>query len=275
MKKKIYLLLLISGILGFTACNLDEEPYGFYSEDNFYKSPEDAKAAINYAYATLTYLEYSRALVFLGDMPTEILTTKSDAATDNQALNLWKTDNFKTNGTLMNFFKYSYIAINRANAVIKKLPGTDMPEALRNQYMGEAYFLRAYNYYYLSCNFGLVPIHKGVVETLEQTSAPLASNMDELYEMIIGDLKLAEELMPVYSTPTMGRVDKVAAQALLAKAYLTIATGKEKGVLLFKDMNKDVSTMKQRSTQNVLWGLIRHIRKTLMVSKMIYLRSMM
>ncbi len=243
MKKKIYLLLLISGILGFTACNLDEEPYGFYSEDNFYKSPEDAKAAINYAYATLTYLEYSRALVFLGDMPTEILTTKSDAATDNQALNLWKTDNFKTNGTLMNFFKYSYIAINRANAVIKKLPGTDMPEALRNQYMGEAYFLRAYNYYYLSCNFGLVPIHKGVVETLEQTSAPLASNMDELYEMIIGDLKLAEELMPVYSTPTMGRVDKVAAQALLAKAYLTIATGKEKGVLLFKDMNKDVSTM--------------------------------
>lgn len=134
--------------------------------------------------------------MFLGDMPTEIITTKSDAATDNQALNLWKTDNFNTNGTLMNFFKYSYIAINRANAVIKKLPDTDMPDALRNQYMGEAYFLRAYNYYYLSCNFGLVPIHKGVVETLEQTSAPLATNMDELYDFIIEDLKLAEELMP-------------------------------------------------------------------------------
>lgn len=243
MKTKIKFLLMFCFIMGFTACNLDEDPYGFYSEDNFYKSPEDAKAAINYAYATLTYLEYSRALVFLGDMPTEIMTTKSDAATDNQSLNLWKTDNFNTNGTLMNFFKYSYIAINRANAVIKKLPDTDMPDDLRNQYMGEAYFLRAYNYYYLSCNFGLVPIHKGVVETLDQTSAPLAASMDELYDFIIEDLKLAEELMPVYSTPTMGRVDKVAAQALLAKTYLTIASGKENGVLLFKDMNKDVNSM--------------------------------
>ncbi|MCC8171987.1 MAG: RagB/SusD family nutrient uptake outer membrane protein [Parabacteroides sp.] len=243
MKKKIYILLLISGIFGFTSCNLDEVPYGFYSEDNFYKSAEDAKAAINYAYSTLTYLEYSRALVFLGDMPTGIMTTKSDASTDNQALDQWKTDNFDTNGTLMSFFKYSYIAINRANAVIKKLPDTDMPDDLRNRYMGEAYFLRAYNYYYLSCNFGLVPIHKGVVETLEQTSAPLARDMDELYDMIFEDLKTAEELMPVYSTPTMGRVDKVAAQALLAKAYITAASGKEKNVLLFKDMNKDVNTL--------------------------------
>ncbi len=243
MKMRTYLLLILLSIFSFAACSLDEEPYGFYSEDNFYKGPEDAKAAINYAFATLTYIEYSRALVFLGDMPTEIITTKSDASTDNQALNLWKTDNFKTNNTLMNFFKYSYIAINRANAVIKKLPATDMPEELKKQYMGEAYFLRAYNYYCLSCNFGLVPIHKGVVETLEQTSTPLATDLDELYDLIIGDLKQAEELMPVYKTPTMGRVDKVAAQALLAKVYLTIATGKEKGVLLFKDMNKDIEAM--------------------------------
>ena len=100
MKKNIYTFILISCILGFSGCSLDEEPYGFYSEDNFYKTEGDAMAAIHYAYATLTYIEYSRALYFIGDMPTEIMTTKGDASVDNRALNLWRIDNFDTNATL-------------------------------------------------------------------------------------------------------------------------------------------------------------------------------
>ena len=52
MKKNIYTFILISCILGFSGCSLDEEPYGFYSEDNFYKTEGDAMAAIHYAYAT-------------------------------------------------------------------------------------------------------------------------------------------------------------------------------------------------------------------------------
>ena len=30
-----------------SSCNLDETPYGFYSEDNFYKTEADAEAAVN------------------------------------------------------------------------------------------------------------------------------------------------------------------------------------------------------------------------------------
>lgn len=53
MKKNIYTFILISCILGFSGCSLDEEPYGFYSEDNFYKTEGDA-GSYSYAYATLT-----------------------------------------------------------------------------------------------------------------------------------------------------------------------------------------------------------------------------
>ncbi len=243
MKTKINLIILICGIMGFTACDLDEYPYGFYSEDNFYKTEGDAKAAIMYAYSTLTYIEYSRALYFIGDMPTEILTTKGDASVDNRALNTWRIDNFDTNGTLVNFFKYSYIAINRANAVIKKMPDTDIDQRIKDQYLGEAYFLRAYNYFCLSRNFGLVPMHYDVVETLAQTAAPLAANMDEIYDLMIDDCIRAEGLLPVYSSPTMGRIDKVGAQALLAKIYLYAASAKKNNVPLYKDMNKDVNAM--------------------------------
>ena len=139
------LALFIGAAATLSSCSLEETPYGFYSEDNFYKTEADAEAAVNYAYGCMTFLEYSRSVFFLGDMPSEVLTTKSDATKDNQDLNNWKVADFPTNSTLENFFKYSYIGINRANAIIKKVPGCDFDQCVKDQYLGEAYFLRAYN----------------------------------------------------------------------------------------------------------------------------------
>lgn len=242
MKNKIKLLALCS-VVALSSCNLDEEPYGFYSEDNFYKTAADAEAAVTYAYSTLTFLEYSRTIFFLGDIASEITTTKSDASADNQDLNNWKVANFKTNGSLENFFKYAYIAVNRANAVIKKIPDCDFSQDLKNQYLGEAYFLRAWNYFNLVRNFGLVPLHYSVVETLDQTSTPLASSMDAMYDLILSDCRKAAELLPAYSTPKLGRADKVAAEALAAKAYLYVASAKEHNVPLYRDMKRDEAVM--------------------------------
>jgi hypothetical protein len=243
MKNKIKIFLFICICITFAACNLNEYPYGFYSEDNFFKTAEDADAAVDYAYSTLNYLEYSRSIFYLGDMPTEMLTTKSDASVDNQDLNNWKVINFKTNGTLENFFKYAFIGINRANAVIKKVPQAEFEGDLKNQYLGEAYFLRAWNYFNLVRNFGLVPMHFSVVETLDQTSSPLAKDMDEEWGNIFSDCRKAIDLLPIYDQPKIGRADRVAAQALLAKAYLYVASAKEHNVLLYKDMKRDVTQM--------------------------------
>lgn len=241
--KNKFLALLISTAASISSCNLDETPYGFYSEDNFYNSAEDAEAAVNYAYGCLTFLEYSRSIFFLGDMPSETLTTKSDASKDNQDLNNWKVADFPTNGTLENFFKYCYIGINRSNAIIKKVPGCEFDESLKNQYLGEAYFLRAWNYFNLVRNFGLVPMQYSVVETLEQTSSPKAQNLDEVYDLILGDCRRAADLMGTYEAPRLGRVDRVAAQSLAAKAYLYIASAKEHNVKLYRDMRRDIKEM--------------------------------
>ena len=47
MKNLLYIISLC-GLL--TACDLQEEPYGFYSDDNFYKSETDAESGLLYAY---------------------------------------------------------------------------------------------------------------------------------------------------------------------------------------------------------------------------------
>lgn len=242
MKTKIKLFALCSA-LAFCSCSLEEQPYGFYSESNFYKSAADAEAAVNYSYATLTFLEYSRAVFYLGEIPTENIVPKSDegqAATD---LNAWTVGSFKTNTVLQAYFNYAFIGINRANAVIQNVPNGTYDQSLKDQYMGEAYFLRAWNYFNLVRVFGLVPMHNTTVETLSQTSAPLAANMDVMYNQILSDCKNAEKLMSVYTTPKIGRVDKVAAQSLAAKAYLFIASAKEHNVPLYKDMNRDITVM--------------------------------
>ena len=242
MKNRIVISLL-AGTLALGACNLDETPYGFYSEDNFFKTAADAEAAVMYAYGTLNYLEYSRTIFFLGDMASETMTTKSDASADNQDLNNWKVGNFKTNGSLENFFKYAFIGVNRANAVIKKVPDAGFSQEQKDLFLGEAYFLRAWNYFNLVRNFGLVPLHKSVVETVDQTSTALAPDMDAMYDLILSDCRRAAELLPVYETPKIGRADRVAAQALAAKAYLYVASAKEHGVKLYRDMHRDATVM--------------------------------
>ncbi|HEY9543555.1 RagB/SusD family nutrient uptake outer membrane protein [Prevotella sp.] len=237
------IISLLAGAALLTACSLKEEPYGFYSENNFYKTEADAEAALMYAYGDLTYLEYSRSVFFLGDMPTEELTTKSDATAENQDINNWKVDNFKTNTTLENYFKYAFIGINRANGVIQNVENATFNEQKRNQILGEAYFLRAWNYFNLVRNFGLVPMHTTMVDELNETSAPLAGSLDEVYDLILGDCRKASDLLQVYPKPQLGRTDRVAAQSLAAKAYLYVASAKESGVKLYRDMKREVELM--------------------------------
>ncbi|UII20684.1 RagB/SusD family nutrient uptake outer membrane protein [Fulvivirga ligni] len=241
MKLKYNIILLLAGLFTISSCDLTEEPYGFYSENNFYKTPADAEAAINYAYDALTYLEYSRAIFFVGDMPTDECSTKSDEAVDNVNLATWKTQNFSTNTMLKNFFKYAYIAINRSNAVLEYVPQASFSQSLKDPYIGQAYFLRAWNYFNLARNFGRVPIHKNVIATLDQTSAPMAQDLSEVYDLILSDCRKAIELLPVDQVP--GHADKVAAQALAAKVYLFMASSKDHGVPQYSTLSQDVNQM--------------------------------
>ena len=71
-----HLILAFGGASLLAACNLDEYPYGFYSEDNFYKTEADAESAVNYIYDAINYIEYSRSIVFLGDMNTDDMEPK-------------------------------------------------------------------------------------------------------------------------------------------------------------------------------------------------------
>lgn len=237
MNTKIKTILATAAILS-ASCSLDEVPYGFYSSDNFYKTEADAESGLMYAYNALNYLEYLRAIWYIGDIPTETVYAKSDEPGDIHLLDNWTADS-NTELTWY-YFKYCYIGLNRANAVLAKAPGCNMSESSRNRIMGEALFLRAWHYFNLVRTFGVVPIVTEPVESVEQTTPDMADGLEQVWERIFTDLKDAEKLLEV--NKVFGRVDKVAVQALLAKAYLTVASGKDYSAPYYRDMSYDAET---------------------------------
>jgi hypothetical protein len=113
-------------------------------------------------------------------------------------------------------------AVAQANDAIEKISaitdGTLTP-AGKNQALGGAYFVRGLAFFYLVQLWGEVPLYTTTENATNGQRASIAS----IYAQIEADLKKAEELLPetlaVKSYPT-----KYAAEAVLAKAYLTWAT---------------------------------------------------
>ena len=238
MKTKILSLLMVFS-LALSSCSLKEDPYGFYSENNFYKTPTDAQASLLYAYNALTFLEYSRGIFYIGELGSENCDVKPGEGYGAQQIKDWTVD--ANNETLTYYFKYCYIAINRANAVIENVSQSTFDPAIKNRLLGEAYFLRAYNYFNLVKVYGLVPLQRNMVKTISQASPEMATNLDQVYNFILSDLKAAESNLVIHRI--VGQADRVAAQALLARTYLTIASSKESGVPKYVDMTKDVQVM--------------------------------
>jgi hypothetical protein len=228
MNYKIIIYSLACVMLTAASCTkLKEEPYGLTNTGSFYKTAADAESAIIYAYSVLPEVGYySRGYYIITELPTENLTQKGDAGPANFELDENRTTS--NNSDLDNIWTYMYRGVARANAVISNVPNiSSMPEASRNQVVGEGHFLRALHYFNLVRMFGEVPLRTETIADVAQI--PMAkSPLKDIYDLIIADLKHAETLINT-NRISEGRANKVAAQALLAKVYLHLASSKASG----------------------------------------------
>ena len=133
-----------------------------------------------------------------------------------------------TNGSNdSNIWAALYNIIYGANAVIENVPQSPgVSEAGKKQFVAEAKFIRAANYFYLVNLYGGVPL---ITSTDYRVNSVLPRNSaDEVYTLILSDLEYSvANLGPAYigtSTsvplPQRLRANKYAAAALLARVYL-------------------------------------------------------
>lgn len=125
-----------------------------------------------------------------------------------------------TNAAVENMWSDCYNMIYSANAAIEGLNSSEsVSPDVRKQLMGEALFLRAFLHFYLVNTFGAVPYIR--TTSYETNSKVVRTPVDEVYDKMIEDLVQAKDyLSDNYPTANRVRVNKGAATALLARAYL-------------------------------------------------------
>lgn len=226
MNYKSLIFVLLAGILP-NACQkdfLERKPLVGATEENFYKTPEDAVSAVNAAYATLQFETSPGGHFrwFWGDIMSDDATKGGSG--DNDANELLRLETFQgpaNTSLLEGEWSANFEGIYRANVVLERVPAIQMDEALKSRVLGEARFIRAWFNYNLVTIFGGVPLVDHVLAPSEYNLP--RSSAAQIWAFIESDLKAAAEVLPAksaYAVADLGRITKGAAQALLVKAHL-------------------------------------------------------
>ncbi|SJZ62715.1 Starch-binding associating with outer membrane [Chitinophaga eiseniae] len=212
------LLILAAGCgKGF----LDVPPQGQQPAQEFWVSQEDATKAVSAMYANLhEWRQVGFAALAVEDLGSDETEKGSDP---NDASFLGNFDNFTytaSDGQVTDFWKGQYQEVNFCNQVLDNVPNIKMEDGLKNRYLAEAKFIRAYAYFRLVRAFGDVPLRLHVPKGTEEYNIPRTSKT-EVWAAIEKDLTEAAAVLPTsYSAAEAGRATKGAALALHAKAAM-------------------------------------------------------
>jgi starch-binding outer membrane protein, SusD/RagB family len=224
--KKIYYILILTGI--FSCTTLEEDPQSFLSTDQFYKTSDDAVAAVNAIYFSLNnnqpegqHQMYGSLFNTAMDMATDDLTSGPGTPNPN-VRSLAILTHTSTNIRIIQMWQQQFFAINRANAALERIPSIEMNQPLKDRLLGEALFLRALFYFNAVRLFGDVPLllKDQTVLPLNQLQVPRTPK-EQVYAQIISDLTQSVDHFSVGATGEPGRATAGAAKSLLAKVYLT------------------------------------------------------
>ena len=229
MKKHIVRIIIIYSALAVTASGcrkLDETVYSSVFTTSFYKSAQDAEAALTAAYGSMSDLYYGPPALIVSDFSAD--QTYPRAVVGRNTLTLFSYDvdytSQKSFGRVyegpQGIWQYSYKGIENANWAIEKVPDIVMDPARRNAIVGEALFLRAFYHFTLTKNFRDIIIK--LTPSKQEADALLSeSPQADVFKQIFSDLDNAITKLPSYSSSgAKGRVTKEVAMGLYAKAAL-------------------------------------------------------
>ncbi|CCX61600.1 putative uncharacterized protein [Bacteroides sp. CAG:598] len=227
MKTKIILSCLVATTLVSTSCSdfLTEDPKGQLTPSNFFVSQDALDASVYSLYAKVNGTQtYTNMMCpqWQGDDMT------ANPGSNKQAVA--ELDGFSANNNnkgVQDAWSKHYTVIKAANLILNNAGDTPVSETEVNIALGQAHFWRAYAYYYMVRIFGPLPL----VKTADELSNDIQlSSVEDVYKLIVDDLKAAEGMLPTsYSTAPRNHdgvdayVTKQAVQATLSAVYMSMA----------------------------------------------------
>jgi len=216
MRRLIYIVFALSCSL-FIACNkqLDQQPISDLSSELFWKTAEHAQLG-NAAIYDGIQKTLSGNFTEWGDARSDNFTYGGTG--DNQ-INITLNGLNATTGAAN--WNNLYMTIARANAAIKYLPGiADLSELQRNNYLAEAYGIRAYMYFYAVRVWGAVPVRVTPYEDVTQSpNLPRSPADSVINNVIIPDLQKALTLVNPNAIST-AELNKGGILSILTEVYM-------------------------------------------------------
>lgn len=238
MKKIIKYIFLFTLLVNLISCDnfLSEDPQSSLSTDQFFASKQDALSAINNLYREGFPSLYNASSAYMG--PTIMYGGYMSGLYDNQYKGQERfvqdaqsltIDPIADNSYLLNIWRNCYSAVSRANTALKYIPQTPgLTDAEKNQYLAEAKFFRAINYFELTKMFGKVPLVTEPYESMANSSEFYVTPSPEadVYNLLVQDLTSAlnEGGLNDLPMPKNGfRISRGSVAALLADVYLNMS----------------------------------------------------
>lgn len=217
--KTCYKTLLAALIIVSAGCSdfVDLKPPAIVRQDQYFKTQADFAAAVNGLYSGLRGY-YSNFYLF-----AEIPSDNSEANGYNLAhADLDQLTWLSNTTTIQTLWLSSYSSIARANIILDRINAVAMDAAVKEQFKGEAKFIRALMYFNLVQLFGDIPLPLKEITTEEEAYTFGRENVEKVYQQIQADLLEAINTLPAsYDPPAKGKVTKGAAMGLLGKVYVT------------------------------------------------------
>ena len=218
MKRLLYILPLLI-VLGSCKKFLDTEPQLQVDQSEAITNASSAGTAVNGMFNLLAangyYGSNFQALSYLS--AGDINWTGSQADPSEVTKHLTSA----TNGYVGSAWTAIYRTISSANYIIANVPNVADPlftTALKNQYLGEAYFVRALAYFDLARGWGGVQLILSPTTTSSDNTNIPRSTLSDTYAQVLKDLEAAETLVP--TAVNRNRVTQKTVWALKARFYL-------------------------------------------------------
>lgn len=229
---KLVLLILLSAIGVSCHKDLDQSPIdpdSFTQEDVFANTLE-AKSALAKVYASLAltgqqgpagqadiadidegFSQFTRMLYNLNELTTDhAVVAWGDAGLQDLHGMYWAAGNDFTDAM---YYRLAQV-VSFANSFIDNATPLNTDDEVVS-YIAEARFIRAYAYYNLMDLYANVPL-----VTTVSTELPTQSNRTEIFNFVESELLDIQNTLKPSGSNEYGRVDQVAAWALLSKLYL-------------------------------------------------------
>lgn len=220
MKNLNNFLLSLIVLIAFSSCKkdwLDEQPLAELSEASFWNSESDAMLALTGIYrgSNPGSNQYTNELLCMASMT-------DDSGYKFGAIGVIYAGYFTEgdNQVVKAIWDRCYRTIFKANYFLQNIDQVEMDSNKKAEFIAEARFLRAYEYFYMSVLYGGVPLITTPL-TIEEANSQTRNTLEEIVNFCIEELThSASDLPSIRPANEKGRILKAAALAIKGRLLM-------------------------------------------------------